>query len=263
MTSAAFTWIVQDATGVETLQTAPCSTAEVKTLASQIDWSKFQLVTLQQDEEHWINVSGNTEPDGLACLVAHGDSELFLEPPPFDSKEISEVFCRYFDDPDSFQQQLQTDHALRLEKAEKEASNYNSWKEEYHRELPTLKRKRLLNIAIGIASVLAFAAIVWLWHEDELRFIGRDTQNTTAYIDSVTYTYHADGTSSQLAYYRFYHAEVLHFGTMEVIWIFNKQAAGDSVLVKYVKAQPEVNKVLKKFKSPPTQNNRVHTLNGK
>ena len=228
-------------TGSKVLVSKIASEEDISGLFKSLDWLDFNSVMLEKDSKNWIEVSGNLAPDGLAIVFEENGVSHVSDNAPQTIEELEKVLGLFLKSDSSFNKYgftFSRELNPSLGKKDREL-----WKVRAEANQIRERRRRWFNVFVAIIIVGGFGSVFYLWVTDELKFLGRKTDYSTATVTSVSPRNLKGGFVNVIAYEFNFKNNVYtgHFWQTSTTGSFQK---GNIVKVKFVVDDPSRSKII-------------------
>ena len=214
-------------------------------LISSLDWSQFNSVSLKVNKDNWINVSGNISEDGLAIVyVENGEIEV-SDIAPDSTNILIESLKSYLNQDEGFKNRYII--SIKQQDLKQKLKENELRRIQFEAQSKSEKRYHLISLVGAVLFFSLIAIILYLWYKDELKFIGHETDYTTAnvietspravrggYIQIVIFRYEIDGKAYE--------------GYFNGSKITGKHEVGDLIKIKYATDEPDISRRVATFK---------------
>lgn len=208
-------------------------------LVNSLDWQQFNSVTLSVDHENWINVSGNLSEDGLAVVYEENGDSTVSEVSPTTIEELIKALQSYLKGDRQFKQAVSgstTESKLKqklkdieLRKIQSQAKRKNE------------KRNYIFTLVASALIVALVSTILYLHYIDELKFVGHQTDFTTASVIETKWK-SPGGGGTQIIIYEFELQGTKYRGYFNGTDSSLKHNVGDLIRVKISTDDPSISK---------------------
>ncbi|MGM0579664.1 MAG: hypothetical protein ACQETL_03230 [Bacteroidota bacterium] len=157
--------------------------SEISKLLKSLNWKDFNSVRLQQDSENWIDVSGNLGNDGLSIVLEENGISYVSYKAPRSINQLDEALKLYINNNSALKDKWFKDDQPNTESPNR--YNYDSWKEQFMEKQKAEKKRLKFSIIIAVILVGFVSTFLYLFFNDELKFIGHDTTELTAIVTKI------------------------------------------------------------------------------
>lgn len=221
----------------------------ISELLNSLDWQEFNSVSLVQDSKNWIGVSGNLNQDGLAIVFEEHGTLFLSDEAPESVSQLEKILKLYLNSDKRFKNFGLSSEQQILEPTSQTKTDYSLWKVKYE------AKKKIDNINNGIAVLLTVLIVglavsfFYLWFNEELQFIGQETDQIIATVTEIKLKHQYNGTLYQLVKYEFDYQGNHYIGYFKGIRTTGKHKIGDLIKVKFSMDEPSRSKRLGTLKS--------------
>lgn len=214
-------------------------------LVSSLDWQQFHAITLKTDDQNWVSVSGNLAADGLALVYEESGESTVADFEPETTADLIEILQLYLRGDERYKKlrpltfpdsasKPQLNDDLRPGANQKNKSK-------------TDRGYRIISFIIAIVVIGSITSILYLWSQDELKFVGHETDHTTAVVTS-TESHYSGTKITHYVTYEFEYEGQPYSGYFKGKLKYRKHEAGDLVRVKFSKDDPNISKRVATYK---------------
>lgn len=226
--------------GEEELITSNPNEYKVKKLMLSLNWEEFNSVSLENDDENWVNVSGNTSSDGLA-LVYQENGEIYIsKKTPKSIDELTEVLVSYLIGNQHFNKE-EFVSTIQKPTIQKDSQEYLTWKKRFDEQRKSYKKKKIKVYFASLLILMFSSTFIYLLITDELKFLGHKTEITEAIVTEIQLEPFRYGFIQNVTY-EFEYNGIKYLGKFKGTRITGKYITDDIVLVKFSTRKPNVSK---------------------
>ena len=216
----------------------------ISELLNSLDWQEFNSVSLEQDSKNWIDVSGNLNQDGLAIVFEEHGTLFLSDEAPESIAQLEETLKLYLKYDKRFKNFGFSSEEQITKPTPKTKADYDLWKVKYEAK----KKFEKINTGIAILFTVLIVGFVgsffYLWYNEELQFIGQETDQIIAPVTEINHKYHYNGTLHQLVKYEFDYQGDHYVGYFKGTRTTGKHKIGDLIKVKFSRDEPSRSKRL-------------------
>lgn len=238
-------YLIRSLVGEEELIANNPSENQISHLVNSIDWNKFKTIRLRKDDNNWIEVSGSLVEDGLAIIYEEAGVSFVIKDAPETLTQLEQALLSFFRGDEKYKGQ----EFVRLGTSEPSLSSpeFQSWKIDFDIRRKADNRERLLRFFVVLLVTASIGILFFLWYNDELRFLGRETDYAIATVVE-TKKIAIKGGYILLVRYEFEYDKSKYSGSFRVGKPLGKHYVGDRLKVKFVTNAPEVSKRVARLK---------------
>jgi len=228
-------------TGNQELASEFASEEAISSFVNSLDWSEFNSITLEQDSSNWISVSGNLTPDGLAIVFEENGVSHISDNAPQTIEELEDVLVLFLQSDPSFKKfGFKSPQESNASLAQKD---HAFWKVRFKANEMRERRKRWFNFFVAIIIVGGFGSVFYLSFTDELKFLGRKTEYSTATVTAVS-PRNLKGGSINVIAYGFDFEEIGYTGYFWQTSTTGSFQKGDLIKIKFAVDDPSRSKLI-------------------
>lgn len=214
---------------------------EIEVVFDSLDWTKFHVFTIQEDDRNSLDISGNLFPDGLSGSFTR-DGEIHITPDPPGNLSEAKLILKSF------------------------LKHRNETFEKYFKEKvnPPIRIKRRDERFFRWIMILFFASLILTpiiyFSGDELNFIGRDVGFARAKVVDVKMQTYGGRYYWQIVNYVFDVDSIGFSGSFRGGTRQGYSKIGDEIKVKYLKDNPNYSKYIGRYVKVrrPSNNSSVY-----
>jgi hypothetical protein len=238
-------YLIRSLIGEEELITDSPSENQISHLINSIDWGKFKTIRLRKDDNNWIEVSGSLVEDGLAIIYEEDGISFVTKDAPETLTQLEQALLSYFRGDGKYKDQ----EFVNLGYTEPTPSppEFQSWKIDFDLKRKADNRERISRFLVALFVIAITGILFFLWYNDELRFLGRETDYTIATVVE-TKKIAVKGGYILLVKYEFEYDKLKHSGSFKAGKPIGKYYVGDRLKVKFVTKSPNVSKRVARLK---------------
>ncbi len=232
--------VIKGWNGNEVLIKSDPNEFQINKLMISLNWEVFNSVTLQKDENNWMNVSGNTTSEGLA-LVYQENGEIFVSKNAFQSiDELATLLMNYLIGDQSFNKKdfISTRPKENIQKNSKE---YQCWKKRFEIQKEKEKKRTVRLYIASLLSIILIAGFLYLLFTDELRFIVHNTEITEARVTEINWQRERWGAMQHITY-EFPFDGKTYTGSFKGNRLKGKFFVDEIIMVKFATKKPQISK---------------------
>lgn len=169
-------------------------------LVSSLDWQEFHAITLKIDDQNWVSVSGNQADDGLALDYEESGESTVADFEPETTADLIEILQLYLKGDQRFKKLRP--RIFPDSRTKQQVSHDEQWRANYETKSKISKAYKITSLIIAVLIIGAIGSVLYLWSEDELRFVGHETDYTTATVTATRWSSFR-GKSTQTLTYEF------------------------------------------------------------
>lgn len=208
-------------------------------LVNSLDWQQFNAVTLRVDHENWINVSGNLSEDGLALVYEENGDSTVSDVSPTTIEDLIKALQSYLK---GDQQYKQTGFSSSTEsKLKQKLKDIELRKIQSQAKRKNEKRNYISTLVASSLIVALVSTILYLHHTDELKFVGHQTDFTTASVTETKWKSPGVG-GTQIVIYEFELHGAKYRGYFNGTDSSLKHNIGDLIRIKISTDDPSISK---------------------
>ena len=237
-------------TGEQELISEEPTEQDISKLLNSLDWQDFNSVQLQQDKKNFLNVSGNISPDGLSIFFEEHGTQYVSKDAPETISQLEKTLKLYFRGDMRFKNFGFSSEDATPKPTLNKKSGYDLWKVQYEAKQKIRRQNHRIAIVATLLIVGLFGTIFYLWFNDELKFIGHDTELVVATVTEIQLKPGFKGNLYQQVKYEFEFRGEQFNGYFKGTQVTGRHRVGDLVKIKVASDEPSISK-------------RVATLNRK
>ncbi len=242
-------FLTQGWTGTERLIKDNPDESDISKLLKSLNWNDFNSVILQKDPENWIDVSGNLDKDGLAIVSEENGIASVSYKAPQSINQLDEALNLYLkNDPSLKDKWFKNDQSNTKTSKTSETSNYESWRKKFIEQQKASKKNLKYAIFGGVIIVGFVSAFLYLFCNDELKFIGHDTTEVTASVVKIE-VIPAYGGLRQSVKYSFIYDKETFIGYFIAGRSETRYKERDRVRIKFAIDDPTISKKIGRLKT--------------
>ena len=231
--------VISDYGSKEEIKKTNVSLQEIQKIMDDINWEHFHQVILSRSENDFIEVGGNLNEDGLACIFEKNNEQFVIDEAPTSVEQITEILISYFKGEEEFLRKYKfTGEADEKTRKEEESKKYNEWKINYEKELKKENKLKIRRFILVNLIVISIATLAYFGFTGELKFIGQKTEFTKARIVNTQMQHLGRGKYLQIVTYEFQYSDKKYSGKFRAGKGIGIQKVGGFVKVKFSISNP-------------------------
>jgi len=229
-------------TGEQELISEEPTEQDISYLLSSLDWQDFNSVQLHHDSNNFLDVSGNINPDGLSILFEEHGTQYVSDEAPESISQLEETLKLYFRGDMRFKNFGFSSEETIPKPTPNKKSGYDLWKVQWEAKRKTEKQNHRIAIVATLLIVGLFGTIIYLWSNDELKFIGHETELVVATVTEIQLKPGFKGQLYQQVKYEFEFRGEQFNGYFRGTQLTGRHRVGDLVRIKIATDDPDISK---------------------
>lgn len=234
--------LVSKASGNLEILSEETSLTQANQVINSLDWKEFNIVTLEKDENNWLDVSGNLGEDGLSVSYSKNKYVKIFDDSPTSVSQVLELVQLFYENEERL-----TSFTFELRPEVAPNNSHNKWKEKYEAQKKSAGKNLVLRTIGALIIVGLVGLFVYAFYTEELRFLGHSTDNTKAIVTKVDWQ-RVSGGYIQLVTYEFEWEGKKYSGHFKGTEFTGKHSVNDLVNVKFSLENPAISKRVYTYK---------------